>query len=246
MTVGYCTVFIRMTAWGKKLSLWWLLFANSALWLLHEGLCLRCEGSADFFWPWTCRGLEWREDQHRWSFPESWLSVDCPASWLSWTRQWLVCTGQTGWWQCGRWPAAPVAGWTSWVAAGRTTSAGTSSGQSLHVTVLSNPVKGWIQGSDPGGRGFLRKSTVISTVLSGFSSRWFWLNKWTSWSTSCLSADSSSSGSDQWQWCHLRTSGVLQKGPLRCSHLCIWRRTAVRGRTPGGGRCQYAFMHLWL
>lgn len=62
----------------------------------------------------------------------------CPASWLSQTRQWLMYTGQTGWLQCRRWPSAPVAGGTSWIAAGNTTSAGPCSRQT-DVRTTSNP-----------------------------------------------------------------------------------------------------------
>ena len=47
-------VFNRVTAWGKKLSLWRLVLANSALYRLPDGrslnsLCPGCEGSAEIF-----------------------------------------------------------------------------------------------------------------------------------------------------------------------------------------------------
>lgn len=102
----------------------------------------------------------------------------CPASWLSQTRQWLMYTGQTGWLQCRRWPSAPVAGGTSWIAAGNTTSAGPCSRQT-DVRTTSNP---WstsdtllfrmVRGTKAWGG--LRQSN-IATILSRFSSRWFWL-----------------------------------------------------------------------
>ncbi len=101
-------------------------------------------------------------------------------------------TGQTQWWPSRTASAIPVAGWTSSVGKGRTTSAWSFWQWSLCECSISSPVRWWWPGTwmtplQPqccswwwvGGVqwGFLLKSTIISTVFSMFSSRLLWLHQ---------------------------------------------------------------------
>lgn len=179
-------------------------------------------------WPRTCACHGWREDQHWWSSLQTRLTVEiwpCIALWLNQTTEWLMCRGQSGsWHQQFLWQV-------SWVATRNTTSAGPPSVESIRWTI-SDCVKSYIIGiwSEPHwghvlfrnvrGRGWGDFSdspmsfppSLTNSALGG---------------SDCISGPSGPSpictrtchcsGSDQWPWCHPRTSGVSQIILLRYS-----------------------------